>query len=87
MNYYVIDKTDKKAYGPMATKQEAQVHLDDAIEMSKSVMRSLFPDVDVIRTDKLDEVHITALDDTIAIFEIITEDQFDDPDQIPTEFK
>ena len=87
MNYYVLDKTDKKSYGPMGTKQEAQEALDKAIQLSIDVIKAAFPDLKISRVEKMEEVEVRANGNTMAVYEIISEDQFDDPSQIPDEYK
>ena len=87
MNYYVLDKTDKKCYGPMGTKEEAKETLDKAIQLSIDVIKAAFPDMKVNRIEKMEEVEIRTEGKTMAVYEIISEDQFDDPTQIPEEYK
>lgn len=87
MNYYVLDKTDKKSYGPMGTKEEAQEALDKAIQLSIDVMKAAFPDIKVNRVEKMEEVEVRAQGKTMAVYEIVSEDQFDDPSQIPDEYR
>lgn len=78
MKYYVIDKVDMKAYGPMDSKRQAQEALQDAIELSRKVMQSIAPDFKFTQTEKLDEIEVSVGSEIVSLYEIITEDQFDD---------
>lgn len=87
MSYYVIDKVANKAYGPIETKREAEEHLGDAIDLAKKVIGAMSADVKFETTEKLDELEVKANGEIVSVYEIITEDQFDDPSQIPTKFE
>ena len=87
MTYYVMDKVGNKIYGPMETKQKAEEAIEEGVAVAEAALKAIGQDKEVVKTEKLDEVEVTYDGNVVALFEIITEDQMDNQDLIPPEYK
>lgn len=87
MKYYIIEKQSEQSFGPFDSKEDADKELGRVLEVVGDTANKLYQDIKIDVTQRMDDWVVSNQGNTIARYEIIGADQFDNPDQIPMDFQ
>lgn len=87
MKYYIVEKVSNKVFGPLESYEDANKELGRVLELVGTTAKSLYKDITINITERMDDWVVSTGGNTIARYEVIGADQFDNPDEIPVEYQ